>query len=58
MVVAIKQDSMYASANISVVGITKYSGEPQVVLVNSDGGSNSGLKFPGARFRAPVGSKT
>ena len=55
MTLSIEKNNAYAESNITVIGITKEAyGRPQYILVNSDGGANRELKFPGLRFRAPV----
>ncbi len=53
----IKKNTKYAEANITIIGVTNTYGHPQFVLVNSDEGENSQLKFPGLRFRAPLSEK-
>lgn len=57
-VLTIEKNQRYAESNIAVIGITKeIYGRPQFFLVNSDGGENPKLKFPGSRFRAPISEK-
>jgi hypothetical protein len=55
MALTIKRDPTYAESNITVVGITNQAyGRPQFILVNSDEGKTSSLKFVSSRFRAPI----
>jgi len=42
----------YAEGTVSIVGITKHYGELQLVVVDSDLGTNPRIKFPGLKFRA------
>jgi hypothetical protein len=51
MTFSVKRDDTYAESNVTIIGVTKHYGRPQFVLVNSDEGKNSKLKFPGLRFR-------
>jgi len=58
MPLQIKKDPNYAESSITFVGLTRYYGRPQYILVNSDKGKNPKLKFPGLRFRAPKPGQT
>ena len=56
--VEIERKDMYGEAVITYVGFLMIEGKPKYVLVNSDEGRNSKVKFPGLRFRATSPEKT
>jgi len=57
MTIKIKRDEAHAESNITIIGIIRnLYDRPQYVLVDSDEGRTSKLKFPGLRFRVPSSS--
>lgn len=47
--VSYRKSMRYGQSSVTVVGLTHHYGNPQYLLVNSDGGDK--VKFPGLRFR-------
>jgi len=55
----ILKKSDYAESTITFVGLSmNMYNRPQYVLIDSDEGKDSRLKFPGLRFRAPLKGRT